>query len=92
MALTKEEIFNKLSVATVDTITIESTVIIRDGDILIASNSFSRVIRPYDLVEGVVVEVDVSGEDDIVQKVAAKLWIKSVKDSVKAELDALVAL
>ena len=91
MALTKEETFNRLVVSSVDTITIESSVIVQDGDILIASNNSVRSIQPYAIVEGVVVEVDISDEDDLVQKVATKLWIKSVKDSVKAELDAQVA-
>jgi hypothetical protein len=91
MALTKEEIFHNLSVSSPGTITINSVVKVKDGDILLASNNAIKDIQPYAIVDGVVVETDVSGENDLVQKVAAKLWTKAIKDSLKEHLDAVVA-
>ena len=91
MALNKEKIFRSLSVGTADSITVESEVKVMDGDTLIVSNYITNSLQPYAIVDGVVVEVDVSEEDELVQKVAAKLWTKSVKDSVKEALDAMVA-
>ena len=91
MALTKEEIFYNLSVSSPGTITITSVMKVKDGDIIVSSNTASRDIQPYAIVDGVVVETDVSSENDLVQKVAAKLWIKAVKDSLKEHLDEVVA-
>ena len=91
MALTKEEIFHNLSVSSPGTITINSVIKVKDGDIIVSSNNAFRDIQPYAIVDGVVVETDVSGENDLVQKVAAKLWTKAIKDSSKEYLDEVVA-
>ncbi len=91
MALTKEEIFHDLSVSSPGTITVNSAVKVKDGDIIVSSNNVTKDIQPYAIVDGVVVETDVSGENDLVQKVAAKLWTKAVKDSSKEYLDEVVA-
>ncbi len=58
---------------------------------VISSTNILKDIQPYAIVDGVVVETDVSGENDLVQKVAAKLWTKAIKDSLKEHLDAVVA-
>ena len=87
MALTKENLFKGLQVTDADSITVNSHILVKDGSDIVAENQIGKRLQPYAIVDGAVVEVDLSGEHDLVQKVAAKLWTKSVKDSVKAEME-----
>ena len=79
MALTKENIVDRIEVLEDGQIQIRTAIrILEDGVVL--SNSFHRkVLAPLD---------DVSGEATKVQAIANATWTQEVKDAYQAKLDA----
>ena len=88
MAITKEEIADRIETLEEGIVQVRTATVIKEGDTELARTFHRHLLSPSTKLDGTWGDTDISGEDARVQAICNAVWTSAVKTAYQTNYDA----